>query len=58
MDPQPQHAIAGLERDVVDEAVDVITYAFLLIDFIGLDVQVELLRKFDEVSERIGWSRA
>ena len=42
-------------KEVSKEACDVITYAFLLLDYLDLDVEKELLEKFDEVSKRIGW---
>ena len=48
---------SGDTKDVAKEACDVITYAILLLEYIGSDVQTELLEKFDEVSARIGWKR-
>lgn len=48
--------LPGLRQACVDELSDVMTYAVLCYYALGVfDVESELIKKFNEVSKRIGW---
>jgi NTP pyrophosphatase (non-canonical NTP hydrolase) len=41
--------------EVSKELADIITYADLIYTKLGLNTGIELMRKFQEINERIGW---
>jgi len=41
------------EKKVADEAVDVITYGFLLLSSLGLDAEEAIMTKYEEVNRRL-----
>lgn len=49
------YALEEKRQDILREVADVMTYCDLLMSHLGADTRDELLRKFDEVSERVGW---
>jgi NTP pyrophosphatase (non-canonical NTP hydrolase) len=42
---------------IASEISDIITYADLLMSIIGADTEEELVKKFNEVSERVGYTQ-
>lgn len=44
-------------QDILREVADVITYCDLLMSHLDADTRDEVMRKFEEVSSRIGWHR-
>lgn len=45
------------DQSIEDEWADTFTYLDLLAEALGIDPMAAVLRKFDEVSDRIGWER-
>lgn len=50
-------ALSEQRGEILKELADVITYCDLAITRLGARTEDVLLAKFDEVSERVGWSR-
>jgi len=43
-------------QEILSELADIITYCDLAVSSLSADTGTELIRKFDEVSGRIGWT--
>lgn len=52
--PTKRAALAPLVRALGKEVADVVIYADLLLARVGLSLAVEVIEKFNEVSERVG----
>lgn len=51
------HFAAQTKQELVSELADVIIYADLMLTMLGADTGEEVMRKFDEVSRRVGFVR-
>jgi hypothetical protein len=51
------YALLDARQDILEKVADVITYCDLLMSSLGAETDVEVMREFNIVSERVGWKR-
>lgn len=54
-DRLPGNKFSPTDRQIADELADVVTYLDLLAEVLGVDLGQAVARKFNEVSERVGF---